>query len=198
VDQPTPTSGNSASPRGAPGDGGSTLRWISVIIVAVVAVSALVASFVAVRYEARLGVMARQLSLAHDETRRHEAALRADPQDDRAVIDLLLDPATRVIALRGPGPNPETSGRLLWSDAKGGRLLVAGLPAPPAGKSYALWTVVNGKAQPAGTFRPGAQQRSIYPFAPVPAERAADAFLVTLEPDGDHAAPTGSLVLASP
>jgi hypothetical protein len=31
----------------------------------------------------------------------------------------------------------------------------------------------------------------------VPGQRHADGFLVTVEPSGDHAAPTGALVLAS-
>jgi anti-sigma-K factor RskA len=197
--QPTPSARNSASAPDRPrGRGGSTLRWGVATIVAVVAVSAFTATFVAARYEAQLGVMARQLSAAHEEMRRHEAASRVAPRDEGALIDLLLDPSTRVITLRAPGPSPVTSGRMVWSDTKGGRLLVAGLPAPPGGRTYALWIVVKGRARLAGTFSAGVAHEPTQPFGPVPGAGAADAFLVTVESGGDHATPTGSMVLASP
>jgi anti-sigma-K factor RskA len=197
VDQPTPSLPNSASqPRAGAALSRSTLAWLIATIVTSVAVSALAASFVATRYEARLGVMARQLSAAHDEIRRAEAALRTEPGDERAVIELLLDPATRVFTLRAPGPSPALSGRIVWRDARGGRLLVAGLPEPPRGHVYAIWIVVSGKARFAGTVAHGPGHAS-QAFTPAPEQGSAGGFLVTLEASGDHAAPTGSVVLVS-
>lgn len=60
------------------------------------------------------------------------------------------------------------------------------LPAPPAGKQYQLWALAGGQPVDAGMLQvnrqPGLQQ-----MKPV---GAAQAFAVTLEPEGGSASPT--------
>jgi anti-sigma-K factor RskA len=171
------------------------LRWTVASAAAVVGVSAFVAAFVATRYEARIGLMARETSRIRADLHRQEAELRDRLALSQGVIDLLRDPASRVVALRGTGANAEAWARLVWHDASGGYLLVANVPAVPAGKVYELWTISAGQPRPAGVFTVDASGRATHPVAPTRAP--VDVFAVTLEPEGGVPAPTGPIVLAS-
>jgi hypothetical protein len=140
--------------------------------------------FVAARYEARLGQLAREASAL-----RHRLAATEN------MVALLRDPSTRVIALRGTGPSPDAIGRLVWNPAAGGQLLVSNLPPAPAGKAYELWTISGGQPSPAGVFQVDASGLASHAVAP--SGRPVDVFAVTLEPAAGVAAPTGPIVLAS-
>ena len=171
------------------------VRWAVAGVAAVVAVSAFVAGLVASRYEARIGFMARETARFRADRERQEAALRDRLALSQGVIDLLRDPATRVVALSGSGPSPGAVGRLVWHDDHGGYLLVANVPSAPAGKVYELWTINAGQPRPAGLFTVDASGRATHPVA---ATRApVQVFAVTLEPEGGVPAPTGPIVLAS-
>lgn len=128
--------------------------------------------YVAARYEARLGKIAR----------------------DTAIVDLLHDPATRVIPLEGAEGNPAAHGRVIWHEKLGGRLL-ATLPPAPAGKSYELWAITGGRPLPIGGLRVD-ESGSASVLVP-PAATTIESFIVTLEPAGGVSAPTGPTVLAS-
>jgi len=163
---------------------------------AVAALAALLTGgFVASRYEARLGLMARETAAVRERLQRNEAALREQVAVYRNAVELLRDPATRVVELRGAGPSPEASGRLIWHDTAGGQLFVANLPPAPAGKAYELWTLGGAAPQAAGTFRVDAAGRATHRVQPAGAP--ASKFAVTLEPEPGVAAPTGPIVLAS-
>ncbi len=163
---------------------------------AVAALAALLTGgFVASRYEARLGQMARETAAVRERLQRNEAALREQVAVYRNAVELLRDPATRVVELRGAGPSPEASGRVIWHDTAGGQLFVANLPPAPAGKAYELWTLGGAAPQPAGTFQVDAAGRATHRVEP--AGGPASKFAVTLEPEPGVAAPTGPIVLAS-
>jgi anti-sigma-K factor RskA len=171
------------------------LRWGLATAAAVIGVSAFVAGLVASRYEARIGAMARETAAIRADLRRQDAALRDRLAISQAVIDLLLDPATRVVGLRGLGPNPEAVGRVVWHDTAGGHLFVANLPPPPSGKIYELWTIGAGPPRPAGLFKVDASGRASQPIPPT--RSPVQVFAVTLEPEAGVPAPTGPMVLAS-
>jgi anti-sigma-K factor RskA len=171
------------------------LRWALATAAAVVAVSAFVAGLVASRYEARIGAMARETAAIRADLRRQDAALRDRLAMTQAVIDLLRDPATRVVALQGPAANPEAGGRVVWHDTAGGHVFVAKLPPAPAGKTYELWTFSGGSPRPAGVFTVDASGRASRPVPPAGA--SVQMFAVTLEPEGGVPAPTGPIVLVS-
>ena len=163
---------------------------------AVAALAALLTGgFVASRYEARLGQMARETAAVRERLQRNEAALREQVAVYRNAVELLRDPATRVFELRGAGPSPEASGRLIWHDTAGGHLFVANLPPAPAGKAYELWTLGGAAPQAAGTFQVDAAGRATHRVQP--AGGPSSKFAVTLEPEPGVAAPTGPIVLAS-
>jgi len=111
------------------------------------------------------------------------------------VIDLLRDPATRIVALGGARPSPAGTGRLVWHEKAGGHLFVANLPPAPPGKVYELWTITGGQPRPAGVFKVDASGRASQSVPPAPTP--VQLFAVTLEPEAGVAAPTGPIVLAS-
>jgi len=158
--------------------------WALATAAAVVAGAAFTGAFVAIRYEARLGQMAREVSAAREQLRREAAAL-----------ELLRDPATRVVALRGAGPQPEAAGRVIWHDRAGGELFVANLSPAPRGKAYELWTIAGGRPRPAALFEVDASGKGSARIEPTGG--GVDVFAVTLEPERGVPAPTGPIVLAS-
>ena len=173
------------------------LVWAVASLVAVLAGAGFTATFVATRYEARLGQMAREAAALRTTVQREEAALREQIAEYQGAADLLRDPASQVVLLRGLGPNPEANGRVIWQPASGGHLFVANLPAAPAGKAYELWTIGDGAPRPAGMFQVDASGRGAHRIAPLTDGTQVKVFAVTLEPEGGVPAPTGPMVLAS-
>jgi anti-sigma-K factor RskA len=186
-----------AAPRPArrPPPRASWVPWAAATAAAAVIAAMLTGGFVASRYEARLGQMARETAAVRERLQRDDAALREQVAGYRDAVELLRDPTTRVVELRGAGPSPAASGRLIWHGSAGGRLLVANLPPAPAGKAYELWTLGAGAPRPAGLFQVDASGRAIHRVEPLPGP--APKFAVTLEPEAGVPAPTGPIVLAS-
>ena len=143
--------------------------------------------FVASRYEARLGQAAREVVALRQRVQGQQRAVAH-------VIDLLREPGTSVLRLRGQGPAPDASASLLWNDQSGGHLLVASLSPLPPGKTYEFWTISGGTPRPAGLFTVDASGRGGHFVDPVPGGRP-EVFAVTIEPAGGVAAPTGPVVM---
>src|SRR5437660_645503 len=171
--------------------------WAAATAVVAAAAAGFTGTWVAVRYEARLGQMARETAAVKEHLARNEASLRDQVTLYRGAVELLRDPATRVVDLRAQGPAPAASGRMIWNDVGGGHLFVAGLAPTPPGKTYALWTIVGGTPRPAGLFDVDAAGRGTLRIAPASTGAAARVFVVTVEPEGGVPAPTGPIVLAS-
>jgi anti-sigma-K factor RskA len=171
-------------------------RWAAGTAAAAIAAAAFTGGMVASRYEARLGVIAREIAQAREQLRREQAQLRDEVAGARAMAELLRDPATRVVALGGLPAAPGASGRVVWNEKSGGRLYVTGLPPAPDGKTYELWTIAGATPRPAGTFDVGPGGSAAHPVASVD-DGPVKVFAVTLEPAGGVPAPTGPMVLAS-
>jgi anti-sigma-K factor RskA len=171
------------------------LPWALGTVAAAVAVGVFSGGFVAARYEARLGQMAREMATVKERMARNEASLREQVALYRGAVELLRDPATRVVDLRGQGPASAATGRMIWHERAGGQLYVAGLPPAPAGKAYELWTISGPAPKPAGLFTVDQEGRAVHRVTEgVPDVKV---FAVTLEPEGGVPAPTGPIVLAS-
>ena len=166
------------------------LRWAAATLVAAGAAAVFAGTWVAVRYEARLGQMARETAAAKE-------ALREELSLDRRAVELLRDPTTRVVDLRGRDGAAAASGRMIWNAAGGGHLLATGLPPAPPGKTYALWAIARGTPRPVGLFAVDANGRGGHRVAADTARDAVQGFVVTLEPEGGAPAPTGPIVLTS-
>ena len=165
-----------------------SLPWIVGTAAAAIVAAALTGAFVAGRYEGALGQMARELAATRQRLQREVALYRN-------AADLLRDPTTQVVTLRGLGPSAGATGRMIWHPAAGGQLVVANLPLAPPGKAYELWTIGEGAPRPAGVFRVDALGRATHRAEPV--EGGVRVFAVTLEPERGVPAPTGPTVLAS-
>ncbi|HEX6211000.1 MAG TPA: anti-sigma factor [Methylomirabilota bacterium] len=185
-----------AAPRSARASGPARwVPWAAATAALAVLSAMLTGGMVASRYEARMGQMARETAALRDRLQRDEAALREEVAVYREAVELLRDPATRVVALQGAGPSPEASGRLLWRDRTGGQLVVTNLAPAPPGKAYELWVLGGPAPRPAGVFKVDASGRGSHRVEPH--DGVATAFAVTLEPEAGVPAPTGPIVLAS-
>lgn len=153
--------------------------------------------FVAAGYEAEIGRVSREASALRERLREQEATLRTELASANRVVELLRDPGTRVLALRGAGPAAEAAGRLVWHATAGGHLYVTSLPPLPPDKTYELWTISGATPRPAGLFTVDAKGVGGLRVDPVPEGRPVDVFAVTIEPAGGVPAPTGPIVLAS-
>jgi anti-sigma-K factor RskA len=114
------------------------------------------------------------------------------------VIDLLRDPATRDLRLAGTGPTPQAAGRFLWNESGQGYIFATDLPAAPAGKMYAVWTIApQERPRYVGTIRTDATgQGGLHIHSPR-SDKPIETFAVTLEPEGTTDGPTGPMVLVS-
>ncbi|PYN76624.1 MAG: hypothetical protein DMD96_25325 [Candidatus Rokuibacteriota bacterium] len=173
------------------------LVWAAGTVAAVIAVAAFTGAFVAARYEGRLGQMAREAAALRARVQRDEAALQEQIAVYRNVVDLLRDPQTQIVTLRGLGPSPGASGRVVWHPFNGGHVFVANLPSAPTGKAYEMWTIGDAAPQPAGVFQVDTAGRGTHRIPPVEGGKPVKVFAVTLEPEGGVPAPTGPMVLAS-
>jgi anti-sigma-K factor RskA len=125
-----------------------------------------------------LGVWATTLS--------HELTTQ---KTENAAMQILLDPSSRKIALRG--------GRGMVAVDKHGRgvLLVHRLPAAPAGMTYEAWVIPRGGApQQAGLFG-GGRPMTMVALSRTVARGAVVA--ATIEPAGGASRPSGTPVLAA-
>jgi anti-sigma-K factor RskA len=136
------------------------------------------------RYEARVAQLAGEV-----------AGLRAERAQAQAVLDLLRDPATRLVVLQGAGPSPAALARVIWHETAGGWIMVAKLPPAQPGKTYELWTFSGGRPSPAGVFDVDASGSATVPIKATGGP--VEGFAVTLEPAGGVPAPTGPIVLAA-
>jgi anti-sigma-K factor RskA len=175
-------------------------RWVPWAVgtaAAVVATAFVTGMLVAGRYETEIGRLSAETAALRERVQRDEAALREQLVASARVLDLLADPTTRVVTLRGGDPAARATGRVVWNDAGGGHLFVADLPPAPPGKTYELWTITGRTPRPAGLFDVDASGRAGRRLEAVPEGGPVDVFAVTLEPAGGVPAPTGPIVLAS-
>jgi anti-sigma-K factor RskA len=169
------------------------LTWTAATAAVVALAVMFTGGVVASRYEKRLGQMAREMAATREALQKNEGALREQVAAYQGAVELLRDPATRVVDLRGQGV-PATA-RVIWNDKAGGHLVVANLPPAPEGKAYELWALGEGAPKPAGLFQVAADGRAVQRVEPVGG--SPKGFAISLEPAGGVPAPTGPIVLAS-
>lgn len=187
---------SAATPRRAPARVPSGWwRGAAIAVAAGIAGAWLAGGYVAARYEIRLGQMARETTALHGQLRRAETTLAQQVALYRGAVDLLRDPATRVVELRGQGAAAAAAGRVIFHEKSGGHVFVANLPPAPAGKAYEVWTISGPTPQAAGVFQTTSDGRGHHAIAPDTGP--VKVFAITLEPAGGVPAPTGPMVLAS-
>ena len=181
--------------RGSARAGSGGWRWAVVAAAAGIAGAWLAGGYVAARYEARLGQMARETTALRGQLRRAETTLVEQVALYRGAVDLLRDPATRVVELRGQGAASAAAGRVIFHEKSGGHVFVANLPPAPAGKGYELWTLSGPTPQASGVFQTAGDGRGHHAIAPDTGP--VKVFAISLEAAGGVPAPTGPMLLVS-
>jgi anti-sigma-K factor RskA len=148
---------------------------------------------VSVTYQRRLETLTREASALRGDLDRQ----RTELDRQRALVALVRDPATQIVALAGLEPAPSARARMIWNVREGGLLVAAGLPSAPEGKTYQLWAIA-GQSAPvsAGVFDVDARGTGSLQVSPLPGIDKVTVFAVTLEPAGGVPAPSGKMFLA--
>ncbi len=101
-------------------------------------------------------------------------------------LDVLRRADTKTIEMKGLGIAPNAKVLVYWNGKEKATLLsIQNLPTPPKGQQYQLWAIVDKKPVDAGVF--------VYDITAVQTMKGfenAEAFAVTLEPEGGSVAPT--------
>lgn len=128
-----------------------------------------------------------------------EAALyhpTGDPELDRILLDLLLDPTCAVVSAAGAA-EPGAFARLVTTPtSQTGVLLTNGLRTPAAGKAYQIWLLRDGQPVPNALFTTDHHGRGASVVRASGPVLTFDTVAVTPEPAGGSSGPTGPIVLA--
>lgn len=113
---------------------------------------------------------------------------RTSLQRSQEQLAVMTDPRTDVVLLNGTGASLDARARIYWDrDRNAVYLDVLRLPAPPEGKQYQLWALVDGQPVDAGVFAMDDAADTLQAMKTIP---AAQAFAVTLEKAGGSPTPT--------
>lgn len=103
-------------------------------------------------------------------------------------IALLSDPATKMVQLKSTDTTSDSKAVIYWNNnSRQTYLSLAQLPAPPQGKQYQLWAIVDGKPVDAGVFDSAANVSVLQKMKEI---ANAQAFAVTIETAGGSPSPT--------
>jgi len=151
----------------------------------------------ALAFEAeRLRAANEELTARLDAQETKLASLEEALATQAQVMRILAGPRT-VTASLAPQEGARGTGRVVVDAASGETAVVlAGVPPPPPGKTYALWAIRGAQApEPAGLFTVGPDGTVAAPAARVARAEEVAAFAVSIEPAGGSPAPTGPIVL---
>jgi hypothetical protein len=112
--------------------------------------------------------------------------------------NILAAPDLRVFPLRGLRTAIAATGRIHFSPSRGVTVNVTSLPVPAANQLYQVWLVTTGIPISLGFVTPDAQGHVDVAFDTPPELRGnVTGFMLSLEPTGGNAKPTGPIVIAS-
>jgi anti-sigma-K factor RskA len=126
--------------------------------------------------------------------------LKNEVQQKEELLSILEARTVDLIVMSGLEVNPNGYGKVIWDPEKKQALLqVSNLPAVPAGKDYQLWLFKNNKPLPSGVFAVNDPSKDSFFKIEQMAdanEQNANAFAITLEPEGGSPQPTGDIYLS--
>ncbi len=125
--------------------------------------------------------------------------LKNDVQRKEELLSILEARSVDLVMMSGLEVNPKGYGKVIWDPEKQQALLqVSNLPSVPTGKDYQLWLIKNNKPVSAGIFAVNdPAQDSFFKIEKMVQadEQSANAFAITLEPEGGSQQPTGDMYL---
>jgi anti-sigma-K factor RskA len=143
--------------------------------------------------------LALALGLNNYQLRQQVSTMEAQVAHQKDLIAMLQQPQTRLVALKGMDQMAQSSGNAVITPGQAGTVLVLqALPAPPAGKSYQLWAIANGKKIACGDFTVTSQNRAVIklPISSTTADQLTG-LAITVETSPTPDAPTGPMVMTS-
>ncbi|WP_210465305.1 anti-sigma factor [Rufibacter roseolus] len=174
---------NAASPAQYP-ERESTRWWqIAAVILLLISAAANVYLYSNLRETRSELISARQTS--------RQYALQVSQLETRSLqsenlLGMLRNPQTLAVKLKGVTQHPEAQATVFWNqETKEVYFDPAKLPAAPTGKQYQLWALAQGKPIDAGVVK--ATDTTLLKMKSI---EEAQAFAVTLEPEGGSVNPT--------
>lgn len=156
-----------------------------------VAAAALIFMVSTVLLWARMQDLATQLSSVQDEKTEVEqlaGKLESSLEQRETQIDLLTSPENKKIVLAATEAFPENSATVFWNPELGEVVMdVSGLTPAPDGQQYQLWALIDGQPKDMGLVSKGTDSSRIQDMLTT---NTADAFAITLEPEGGLPEPT--------
>lgn len=114
--------------------------------------------------------------------------LQVDFQKMQTDMSIIKSPSYLAVTMKGQPVSPNAIAVVYWDKATGKVYINANnLPAPEQGKQYQLWALKDGKPIDGGVFDLKGE------FMEMKNISDADAFAVTLEPQGGVPSPTGAI-----
>lgn len=125
--------------------------------------------------------------------------LKNENQRMEEMLSILEARTVDLVVMSGLEVNPSGYGKVIWDPEKKQALLqVSNMPAVPKGKAYQLWLIKNNKPTPAGVFAVNNTDKGSFfkveQLADANQENA-NAFAITLEPEGGSKQPTGDMYM---
>jgi anti-sigma-K factor RskA len=115
--------------------------------------------------------------------------VRGQLSGNEEALAIVSDPDARQVPLSG------ADGRVVIASSGRAALVLSNLERAPDGKTYEIWVIEEGTAQPAGLFDGGDTRTVVAVTRPVPDDAVV---AVTLENEGGAQAPTGSPLFSTP
>ena len=139
-------------------------------------------------------IAARDSAIAELERRVDELGQGIFDRD--AILASILSRDVQLVQLTSSG-DPDPAIQIFWDRARNTALLNAsGLKPAPAGRTYQLWWIRDGKPVPSVTFDIDAAGAGLVKGVSVPTEGELSAAAVTEEPAGGSQQPTSPILLA--
>jgi hypothetical protein len=141
---------------------------------------------------------AKQIADSRADADRQIAEAREAARQAQITSSVLAAPDLIRMTLAGAGAASDAVAHILWSRASGIVVNAARLPAAPAGWTYQVW-LLGETAVSAGMLTPDADGfAGLIADNPATLPRPVTGILVTLEPAGGSALPSGTIVLRRP
>jgi len=125
--------------------------------------------------------------------------LKSENQQKDEMLSILGARTVDLVVMDGLEVNPGGYGKVIWDAENQQALLqVSNLPEVPSGKAYQLWLIKNNKPVPSGLFsvQTGAKDSFFKIEQMADANKQnANAFAITLEPEGGSQQPTGAMYM---
>jgi anti-sigma-K factor RskA len=160
---------------------------------------AMAASFVLLLAALALAYLAFDQNSTINEQEVTITELKSENQQKDEMLSILGARTVDLVVMDGLEVNPGGYGKVIWDAENQQALLqVSNLPEVPSGKAYQLWLIKNNKPVPSGLFsvQTGAKDSffKIEQMADAN-KKSANAFAITLEPEGGSQQPTGAMYM---